>query len=111
MEAQFSTCGITSQKTKYEYVIASLSPELTTQIPEATHYDSTNSRLSSGSQTRSYVAFFAKHTLTICSLPVRTSPEQHQDHLRQVLQRLSNVRRQGHSHLELSHIHITLQTV
>ena len=45
VEATFTTCRITAEKTRFDYVIASLSPEVATEIhdlvlkpPEATPY-------------------------------------------------------------------------
>ena len=52
VEAQFATRGITAQRTKYEYIVASLSPEFATQVrglilctPAATPYDTLKQQL------------------------------------------------------------------
>jgi hypothetical protein len=52
VEAQFSTCGITAQKTKFDYIIASLTPEYATEVrdiilhpPETRPYDSLREQL------------------------------------------------------------------
>ena len=52
VEAQFSTRGITAQKTKFDYIIASLTPEYATEVrdiilhpPETRPYDSLREQL------------------------------------------------------------------
>ena len=52
VEAQFTTCGITAQRTKFDYVISSLSPEFATEVrdlllrpPEDTPYDTLKTEL------------------------------------------------------------------
>ena len=52
VEAQITTRGITTQKTKFDYIVASLAPEFATEVrdhilqpPEATPYDKLKEQL------------------------------------------------------------------
>ena len=60
VEAQFTTCGITVQKTKFDYVVASLAPEFATEVhdlvlapPAENSYDTLKEQLIKCTEQRS----------------------------------------------------------